>query len=136
MLQVIIAGPTDAPETKALLTAAYAPDRVVIPIDLANKASTEWYKQHNPEALAMVEGASKEVCCSQVITTISYNNLVETHALSGMCDASQLFPKTPALNCRSTTEPLLTLLDQMPFLTTKHHVCVMCMHVVAALSKS
>lgn len=66
MSQVIIAGSPDAAETQALLIAAhaaYAPDRVVIPIDPSNKASTEWYKQHNPGALSMVEGASKEVCC-------------------------------------------------------------------------
>ena len=65
MSQVIIAGPPGAAETQALLTAAhstYAPDRVVIPIDPSNTATTQWLNQHNPEALAMVEGASKEVC--------------------------------------------------------------------------
>lgn len=65
VLQVIIAGAPDEAETQVLLTAAhstYAPDRVVIPIDPANKASVAWYRQHNPQALEMVEGASKEVC--------------------------------------------------------------------------
>lgn len=64
MVQVIIAGPADAAERGALLAAAhasYAPDKVVLPIDPANPASKEWYAQHNPEAWAMVAGASKEV---------------------------------------------------------------------------
>lgn len=61
--QVIIAGPPDAPETQALLAAAhgsFAPDRVVLPIDPANPASKAWYQQHNPEAWAMIEGATQE----------------------------------------------------------------------------
>ena len=63
-VQVIIAGPPDAAETEALLAVAhagYAPDRLVLPIDPAKPASREWYAQHNPEAWAMVAGASKEV---------------------------------------------------------------------------
>ena len=64
VLQVIIAGPPDAPETQALLAAAhgsFAPDRVVLPIDPANPASKAWYQQHNPEAWAMIQGATQEV---------------------------------------------------------------------------
>ena len=65
VMQVIIAGAPDAPETKALLAAAhssFAPDRVVLPIDPSNHSSKAWFEQHNPEAWAMIEGASKEVC--------------------------------------------------------------------------
>lgn len=61
--QVIISGAPDAPETQALLAAAhgsFAPDRLVLPIDPANQASKVWYQQHNPEAWAMIEGATKE----------------------------------------------------------------------------
>lgn len=61
--QVIIAGVPDAPETQALVAAAhggFAPDRVVLPIDPANQASKAWYQQHNPEAWAMIEGATQE----------------------------------------------------------------------------
>ena len=64
-MQVIVAGAPDAPETQALLAAAhgsFAPDRLVLPIDPANQASRVWYQQHNPEAWAMIEGATKEVC--------------------------------------------------------------------------
>lgn len=67
LMQVIVAGAPDAPETQALLAAAhgsFAPDRLVLPIDPANQASKVWYQQHNPEAWAMVEGATKEVCIS------------------------------------------------------------------------
>lgn len=66
-MQVIVAGAPDAPETQALLAAAhgsFAPNRVVLPIDPANQASKVWYQQHNPEAWAMIEGATKEVCNS------------------------------------------------------------------------
>ena len=66
-MQVIVAGAPDAPETQALLAAAhgsFAPDRLVLPIDPANQASRVWYQQHNPEAWAMMEGATKEVCIS------------------------------------------------------------------------
>ncbi len=62
--QVIIAGAPDAPETKALMAAAhgrFAPDQVVLPIDPANQASRAWYEQNNPEAWAMIEGATQEV---------------------------------------------------------------------------
>lgn len=64
-MQVIIAGAPDAPETQALMAAAhgsFAPDRVVLPIDPASQASKAWYQQHNPEAWAMIEGATQEVC--------------------------------------------------------------------------
>lgn len=42
----------------------FAPDRVVLPIDPSNEASKAWFQQFNPEALAMIEGATKEVGCS------------------------------------------------------------------------
>lgn len=67
LMQVIVAGAPDTPETQALLAAAhgsFAPDRLVLPIDPANQASKLWYQQHNPEAWAMIEGATKEVCIS------------------------------------------------------------------------
>ena len=63
-LQVIIAGALEAAETQALMAAAhgvFAPDRVVLPIDPCNEASKAWFQQFNPEALAMIEGATKEV---------------------------------------------------------------------------
>lgn len=70
-LQVIIAGAPEAAETQALMAAAhgvFAPDRVVLPIDPSNEASKAWFQQFNPEALAMIEGATKEVgitgCCA------------------------------------------------------------------------
>ena len=64
LLQVIIAGAPEAAETQALMAAAhgvFAPDRVVLPIDPSNEASKTWFQEFNPEALAMVEGATKEV---------------------------------------------------------------------------
>jgi len=67
LMQVIVAGAPDAPETQVLLAAAhgsFAPDRLILPIDPANQASKVWYQQHNPEAWAMIEGATKEVCIS------------------------------------------------------------------------
>ena len=63
-LQVIIAGAPEAAETQALMAAAhgvFAPDRVVLPIDPSNEATKVWFQQFNPEALAMIEGATKEV---------------------------------------------------------------------------
>ena len=63
LLQVIIAGAPDAAETQALMAAAhgvFAPDRVVLPIDPSNETSKAWFHQFNPEALAMIEGATKE----------------------------------------------------------------------------
>ena len=64
VMQVIIAGAPDAPETKALLAAAhssFAPDRVVLPIDPSNHSSKAWFEQHNPDAW-VPQGASKEIC--------------------------------------------------------------------------
>ena len=61
---MIIAGAPEAPETQALMAAAlgvFAPDRVVLPIDPSNEATKVWFQQFNPEALAMIEGATKEV---------------------------------------------------------------------------
>lgn len=74
-LQVIIAGPSGAAETHALLVAAhstFAPDKLVIPVDPSNKGCMEWYKQHNPLVLEMVEGASQKVnlalSCSMMLS--------------------------------------------------------------------
>ncbi|BDA44314.1 Spermatogenesis-associated protein 20 [Coccomyxa sp. Obi] len=59
--QVIIAGRRGAPDTEALLDAAqavFAPDKAVIFIDPSDKASVDFWREHNPQALAMVEGAN------------------------------------------------------------------------------
>ena len=61
---MIVAGAPDAAETQALMAAAhgvFAPDRVVLPIDPSNEASKAWFQKFNPEALAMIQGATKEV---------------------------------------------------------------------------
>ena len=61
---MIIAGGAEAPETQALMAAAhgvFAPDRVVLPIDPSNEDSKAWFQEFNPEALAMIEGATKQV---------------------------------------------------------------------------
>lgn len=61
---MIIAGAPEAAETQALMAAAhgvFAPDRVVLPIDPSNEDTKAWFQQFNPEALAMIEGATKEV---------------------------------------------------------------------------
>ena len=39
----------------------FAPDRVVLPIDPSNEATQAWFQQFNPEALAMIDSAAKEV---------------------------------------------------------------------------
>ena len=73
--QVIIAGAPDAAETQALMAAAhsvFAPDRVVLPIDPSNAASKAWLQKHNQEALAMIEGATKEVRTSRIVVTSSW----------------------------------------------------------------
>ena len=62
--QVIIAGKRGAPDTEALLDAAhavFAPDKAVIFIDPNDKASADFWREHNPQALAMVEGANLKV---------------------------------------------------------------------------
>ena len=59
MRQVIIAGKAGAPDTEALMNAAhasFAPDRTVMLIDPTDEASTSFWREHNPEALAMAEG--------------------------------------------------------------------------------
>jgi hypothetical protein len=62
--QVIIAGRSGAADTETLLDAAqaaFAPDKAVIFIDPTDKASVEFWRSHNPQALAMVEGAGLQV---------------------------------------------------------------------------
>ncbi|CAL5218409.1 g85 [Coccomyxa viridis] len=57
--QVIIAGKAGAPDTEALMDAAhasFAPDKTVMLIDPTDEASTSFWREHNPEALAMAEG--------------------------------------------------------------------------------
>lgn len=57
-LQVIIAGQAGNPDTEALLNAAHAApafDKAVIIIDPCNPESVAFWKQHNPEAWAMVD---------------------------------------------------------------------------------
>jgi len=66
--QVIIAGRRGAEDTEALLAAAqapFAPDKAVIYIDPSDEASVEFWRGHNPQALAMVEGAGLQAraCC-------------------------------------------------------------------------
>ena len=58
--QVVIAGRRSAADTEALLTAVYsvyAPDKVVIHIDLSDTELMEWWRGHNPEAVGIVEGS-------------------------------------------------------------------------------
>jgi hypothetical protein len=62
--QVIIAGEAGAADTEALLDAAqasFAPDKAVIFIDPADQEAVDFWRGHNPEALAMVEGAGLQV---------------------------------------------------------------------------
>ena len=59
MRQIIIAGKAGAPDTEALMDAAhasYAPDKAVMLIDPTDEASTSFWGEHNPEALAMAQG--------------------------------------------------------------------------------
>ena len=58
--QVIIAGKRGAPDTEALMDAAhapFAPDKAIIFVDPADEATRDFWRGHNPEALAMVDGA-------------------------------------------------------------------------------
>ena len=58
--QVIIAGRRGAQDTEALLDAAaapFAPDKALILIDPGDEGVVGFWRAHNPEALAMVEGA-------------------------------------------------------------------------------
>jgi hypothetical protein len=60
--QVIIAGKRGARDTEALMDAAqapFAPDKALIFIDPADEATAEFWRGHNPQALAMVEGAGE-----------------------------------------------------------------------------
>ena len=57
-VQVIIAGRAGAPDTQAQLYAAHAqwtPDKVVILLDLGDEAVMEFWRAHNPEAVAVAE---------------------------------------------------------------------------------
>ena len=65
--QVIIAGARGAPDMEALLdaaAAAYAPDKALIAIDPADEPDLAFWREHNPEALATVEGAGAPHCPS------------------------------------------------------------------------
>ena len=58
--QVIVAGARGAPDTEALMDAAaapFAPDKALICINPADEPTLAFWRGHNPEALAMVEGA-------------------------------------------------------------------------------
>jgi uncharacterized protein YyaL (SSP411 family) len=62
--QVIIAGRRGAPDTEALLDACFArfaPDMVVIHIDLGDDDAMAFWRAHNPEAVAMAEGSGMTV---------------------------------------------------------------------------
>ena len=57
-MQVVIAGTIGAEDTEQLLNAAnsvFAPDRVVVTIDLGDPGIVEFWRGFNPEVLAMVE---------------------------------------------------------------------------------
>jgi uncharacterized protein YyaL (SSP411 family) len=59
--QVVIAGRRGAPDTEALLDACfavYAPDRAVILLDAADEESMAFWREHNPEAVAVLEAAA------------------------------------------------------------------------------
>ena len=43
--------------------ASYAPDKAVMLIDTTDEASTSFWGEHNPEALAMAQGAGSQPCC-------------------------------------------------------------------------
>lgn len=61
--QVIIAGARGAPDTEALVDAAFAPfapDKVVIQLDPGNEEEMRWWGRFNPEAVAMVEATGME----------------------------------------------------------------------------
>lgn len=56
--QVIVAGPAGHQSTEGLLDAvhaAWAPDKALVLIDPTNPNSAGFWKQHNPEAWAMVD---------------------------------------------------------------------------------
>jgi uncharacterized protein YyaL (SSP411 family) len=56
--QVVIAGRKGAPDTEALINAAYAlyaADRVVIHLDLGDDLQIKWWQKHNPEVVALAE---------------------------------------------------------------------------------
>ena len=59
--QVIVAGPKSVSKTQELLAAAHSvfvPDKVVMPMDVADSQTVSWFKQHNPEALEMAQQVS------------------------------------------------------------------------------
>lgn len=58
MLQVIIAGRFGTDDTKVLLAAAhgpFCPDKAVVLVDPTDPSSLAFWRQHNPEAAAMVD---------------------------------------------------------------------------------
>ena len=59
MRQIIVAGSASAPETQALISAAHsaalAPDKVVILIDLEDDGCVRFFEDLNPDAVAMVK---------------------------------------------------------------------------------
>jgi uncharacterized protein YyaL (SSP411 family) len=59
--QVVIAGRRGAPDTEALLDACFAvytPDRAVILLDAADEESMAFWREHNPEAVAVLDAAA------------------------------------------------------------------------------
>jgi hypothetical protein len=58
--QIIIAGPRSRADTQELLDAAHShftPDAVIIPLDLGNAGEVEFWRELNPEALAVAEAS-------------------------------------------------------------------------------
>ncbi|CAM6089523.1 unnamed protein product [Calypogeia fissa] len=54
--QIVIAGVKQAPDTEALVNAAYStydPDKIILQIDETNAQDREFWQKHNPNALAM-----------------------------------------------------------------------------------
>lgn len=52
--------------------APFAPDKAIIFIDMVQQASQDFWRSHNPEALAMVEGAGLQVCHRLHIGNLAY----------------------------------------------------------------
>lgn len=107
--QVIIAGRRGAPDTEALVDAAFAafaPDKVIIHLDLANEAELAWWRAHNPEAVVVVEATG--MTSADVATAFICQNFT--------CQAPTTDPaKVRELLCRPRTA-----LSARPKLTPVH----------------
>ena len=62
--QVVIAGRRSASDTESLINAAYsvyAPDMVIIHLDLSDDTAMEFWKKHNPEAVSIAEATGMTI---------------------------------------------------------------------------